>query len=52
MSTFTMTVKCLRGGSIPWMAPERLKADLMPSTAMGLWNDNTGVLRSVLLTNN
>ena len=33
-----MTVECLRGGSIPWMAPEFLEADsMMPTAATDIW---------------
>ena len=32
-----MTVEYRHGGSIPWMAPERLESDLIPTAATDIW---------------
>ncbi|KAL4072439.1 kinase-like domain-containing protein [Scleroderma yunnanense] len=37
MSTFSMTVECPRGGSIPWMAPESLDSDWVVTAATDIW---------------
>ena len=36
-STFSITVNCPHRGSIPWMAPEHLDSDLMPTYAIDVW---------------